>query len=296
MTPLVAALAAMAILGGVLLVAVGLRPAPVTSGPQRTGLLSARTRRALSGQGRLTVRNQLLLAAGLAAGLLAWLVSGWVVAVVVLPLAFVGLPVLLMSSQAGASIDRLAAMEEWTRSLAGVLIVGVGLEQALIATRQSTPAAIEPEVATLVARLNGQWSTRAALRAFADDLDDATGDLIASSLLLGADRRGAGLASVLQGLAETVAEDVRIRRAIEADRAKPRATARWITLISIAVLALLALNGSYVEPYGTGVGQLMLVLLLGCYVALLVWMRRMAAGTPLPRFLGAQLRQSGGRA
>ena len=68
---------------------------------------------------------------------------------------------------------------------------------------------------------------------FADDLDDATGDLVAANLILGARRRGAGLASVLESLAESVADDVRARRAIEADRAKPRTTARWVTIITV---------------------------------------------------------------
>ena len=100
-----------------------------------------------------------------------------------------------------------------------------------------------------MARLRARWDTETALRAFADELDDATGDLIAANLILGARRRGAGLASVLEGLAESVAADVRARRQIEADRAKPRATARWVTLISVGVLVVLALSGTYVAPY-----------------------------------------------
>ena len=85
-------------------------------------------------------------------------------------------------------------------------------EQALVSTLRSTPEPIRPEVARLVSRLRARWSTEDALRAFADDLDDATGDLIAANLILGARRRGAGLASVLEGLAESVAADVRARR------------------------------------------------------------------------------------
>jgi Flp pilus assembly protein TadB len=134
-------------------------------------------------------------------------------------------------------------MEEWTRSLSGVLTVGVGLEQALVATLRST----RPDHRRghrLVARLRARWDTEAALRAFADELDDSTGDLIAANLILGARRRGAGLASVLEGLAESVAADVRARRQVEADRAKPRATARWVTLISVGVLVVLAVSGS----------------------------------------------------
>ena len=43
-------------------------------------------------------------------------------------------------------------------------------------------------------------------------------------------------------------------------------------------------------PYTTVFGQVILALLLGVYVAVLVWMRRMAAGKPLPRFIGAAAR------
>ncbi len=127
-------------------------------------------------------------------------------------------------------------MAEWTRNLAGVLTVGVGLEQALVATLRSAPQPIRPEVSRLVARLRARWTTEDALQEFADELDDATGDLVAAYLILGARRRGTGLASVLQGLAESVADDVAARRQIEADRAKPRATARNVTLITLAVL------------------------------------------------------------
>ena len=83
------------------------------------------------------------------------------------------------------------------------------------------------------------------MRAFADELDDPTGDLVAANLILGARRRGAGVASVLEALAESVAADVRARREIEADRAKPRSTARWVTIITVGPLA----NGSSVPAW-----------------------------------------------
>lgn len=296
MTPLLAAIAAiatMAVLGGLLLVVVGVRPAPATAA--HTVMLGRRTQQLLGGQARLSPRTRLLGGAGFGAGLLVWLLTGWLVAVVVAPVAFAGLPVLLMTQEGRATIGRLEAMEEWTRSLAGVLTVGVGLEQAIIATLRSTPDPIRHEVSTLVARLRARWTTGAALRAFADDLDDATGDLIASSLLLGADRRGSGLASVLEGLAQTVAEDVRIRRAIEADRAKPRATARWITLITVGVLVLMTFNSDYIAPYGTPLGQMVLTALLAAYVGCLLWMRSMARGSKLPRFIGQRVARQGVR-
>lgn len=234
---------------------------------------------------RITPRTRLLLLTGIGLGVLGWAITGWVLALAIAPVAAIGLPSLLAAPPAASQITRLEAMEEWTRSLAGVLTVGIGLEQALVATLRSAPAPINPEVARLVARLRARWDTETALRAFADELDDATGDLIAANLILGARRRGAGLASVLEGLAESVAADVRARRQVEADRAKPRSTARWVTLISASVLVVLALSGQYVEPYASPIGQVILVVLLAAYIATLIWMRHMATGKPPPRFL-----------
>ena len=271
---LVPAIAGALVVGGLIALGLGLRPSPVIERPSRPRRLP-----------KLSTQARRLLLAGVAVGVVAFLITGWVLALLVVPIAFVGLPVLLSSSSAAQRIARLEAMEEWTRSLSGVLTVGVGLEQALIATLRSTPAVIAPEVTRLVARLRARWVTEDALRAFADELNDATGDLVAANLILGARRRGAGLSSVLEGLAESVAADVRSRRQVEADRAKPRSTARWVTLISVGVLVILAVSGTYVKPYQSPLGQVVLIGLLAAYVATLVWMKRMANGRAMPRFL-----------
>lgn len=278
MTPVVPALGGALIVAGLIGVVVGFIPQPERPAAPR--------RRSLADRVRLSRRTRLLLVIGLGAGLLVALVTGWLLALVLGPVATVGIPYLLSSSDAQDQIKRLEAMEEWIRSLSGVLTVGVGLEQALIATLRSTPPLIKPEVGRLVARLRARWSTEAALRALADELDDSTADLIAANLILGARRRGSGLAAVLESLAESVAADVRARRQIEADRAKPRTTAHWVTIITVGVLVVLALTGDYVAPYRSGMGQLVLALMLAAYAGVLVWMRHMAAGRPLPRFIG----------
>lgn len=238
MTTILPALAGGLVALGLFGVVIGLRPTAV---PPREPTASSRRRPP-------DRRTRVLLLAGGALGSVGWLITGWILALVIAPVAVIGLPILLSAPPAATQIARLEAMEEWTRSLSGVLTVGIGLEQALVATLRSTPAPIADEVHRLVTRLRARWDTEKALRAFADELDDATGDLIAANLVLGARRRGAGLASVLEGLAESVGADVRARRQVEADRAKPRATARWVTLISASVLVVLALSGTYVEP------------------------------------------------
>jgi tight adherence protein B len=278
MTALVPALGGALIVAGLIGVVVGLVPQPVRMAVPR--------RRRLSGRVVVSRRSGALLAGGAVVGVVIALLTGWLLAVLLVPVAAAGLPVLLSAGGAQERIGRLEALEGWVRSLSGVLTAGVGLEQALIATLRSVPEPIRAEVGRLVARLRARWSTEAALRAFADDLDDATGDLIVANLILGARRRGSGLASVLESLAESVAADVRARRQIEADRAKPRTTARWVTIITVVVLVALGLTGQYVAPYRTGLGQVVLAVLLAAYAGVLVWMRHMAAGAPLPRFIG----------
>jgi tight adherence protein B len=289
MTPLIPAVIGAALVGGALLAVLGLVPVP-DDGRPGTARAAPRPIAALLGDSlppSARRRRRLWLAGSALGGVLVWLLSGWALAVVVFPLLVVGVPLLLSSPPTATDVDRLTAVEQWTRGMSGVLTVGSGIEHAIIASLSSTPEPIAPVVGTLVARLNARWPTEAALRAFADDLNDATGDLVAATLILGARRRGPGLAAVLDDLAATVAEEVRIRRGIEADRAKPRTTARWVTILTLVVLGVLALDREYIAPYKTPVGQLALLVFLSMYAGCLLWLRRMTRGVPTPRFLPA---------
>jgi Flp pilus assembly protein TadB len=229
--------------------------------------------------------QRLLAVAALAVGMIVALTTGWWVTLLVLPAAVLGLPAVLMVSDDGRAIARVDAISEWARGLAGVLTAGQALEGALEASLRSTPEPIRAEVSRLVTRLRSRMSTEQALRAFADDLDDATGDLVVGSLILASARRGDGVAKVLTGLAESVAEDVRVRREIVRKQAEPRGTARTVTLISMVALAVFALTGTFLAPYGTPGGQLLLTFFLAAYAAALYALQRMSRPPRSPRFL-----------
>ena len=283
-TALLSALFGTMIAAGLIALVLAVRPHTPVARPIRP------RPRLLTAVAGMSPRSRMVLVASVAAGLLIAATTGWVAAMVIAPVAALGLPYLLAPPATAAQIRRVEAMEEWTRSLAGVLGAGVGIEQALTATLRSTPEPIRPEVTALVARLRARWDTEAALRAFADDLDDVTGDLVAANLILAARRRNRSLAHVLQGVAESVAEDVSSRRRVEAGRAKPRGSARLVTGFSLTVLVVLAVTGDYVAPYGSPAGQVILLVLLTAYAAALLWMKQMAQGQPFPRFLGPQAR------
>lgn len=284
MSALLGAAAGMALLGGLTLLIAGVRKSPArptADGPARTPRWSARTTR--------KTRRQL--AVGLAVGVGLWLLTGYAVAIAIVPLTAFILPTLLAAPPGKDTIARLEGMQAWTRSLTGVLDVGVGLEEAIIsASLRATPPAISTEVGTLVARIRARSDLPTVLRAFADDLDDATGDVVVATLLAGATRRGAGLVAVLESLADTVADEVRIRRTVEAERAPGRAAARWITLISAGILLVLFVGTDYTDVYRTPLGQLLLGAYLATYLMLLRWMQSMAKSPPLPRFIGDHLR------
>lgn len=280
MTGALAAVAGAALAGGLVLIGVGLLRRPDADAPRARRI--PRRRAPAAGWHRW----RWLAACG--AGAAAWAASSWPVAGAIVTSAVVGLPYLLGSEKVAArAILRVEAIEEWTRRLADVLATGVGLEQALQASAATSPTPISREVGALSARFSARWTTEQALRSFADDLDDAAGDFVVASLLLASRRRGPGLSSVLTAAAGSVADEVASRRKVEAERARPRSTARLVTLITLGVSAALMLNGSYLEPYSDGLGQLVLLAIAGAFTGCLLWVRALTLSPPAPRFLAA---------
>ncbi|RKE02972.1 type II secretion system F family protein [Streptomyces sp. TLI_171] len=259
--------------------------APRTPGPV------GRFRAALRGSDQSAAARAQVRARWIAAGvvgLIAWAVTGWLVVGLLLVLLTVGLPWLLSPGKAATiRITELDALAEWTRRLADVLYLGVGLEQAMKDSRRTAPAALERPVGELAARLQSGWRPEDALKAFADHLNDATADKVCAALILRASDRGPGLARNLEDLADSVREEVRQRREIEADRAKPRTTVRWMTFMTLGIIVAGSFDTSYIEPYGTVVGQLVLAVLIAGFAGVLAWMRQLATYRATPRFLAA---------
>jgi Flp pilus assembly protein TadB len=223
-----------------------------------------------------------------AAALASWLLTGWPTVGLIAGAAVVGLPVLLgTAGSAARNIARVEAIEEWTRRLGDILVVGVGLEQAVATSVRSTPEAIRVEVEALAARLSARWPTEAALRDLANDLADPAADLVVASLILGHRRRGPGLTRALSSVADSVGEEVAMRRRVEADRAKPRTTARAVTLITLGVAGLGGLNPTYLRPYGTALGQLVLLAVATLFAGALMWMRSLTLSQPQARLLAS---------
>lgn len=232
-----------------------------------------------------TQRNMIL--AGAAAGLIAAIITGWWLLVIVIPAALLGVPWLLRSGPEDAAIERLDALESWTRSLSGLTVSGQGLEHTIEASLPSCPEPIRPQVTQLVARINSRIPTDVALQAFADDLNDATADTVVMHLKLKADLRGNGLSDSLKDLATAMFERIKSRRDIEAERSGHRNEARIVTYFVIGLLIVMVLFQQYSAPYGTPLGQALLAVYIAAYAGVLFMMRKVSRGKPEARPLVA---------
>ncbi|MEV5704810.1 type II secretion system F family protein [Actinoallomurus sp. NPDC052274] len=281
MMGLLAGLAGLCTGSGILLTARGLTGVPPTE--TAAGRPPARWRELLRSAGDRSRRNRLLAAGG--AGLAVLLLVGWPVAAVAVAAGAYVLPRMLSGRPARQRIARLEALEAWARRLAEVMGASRGLEQTLTDSLRVAPAPIREPVGLLAERLNNRAGTEQALRAFAAELADPVGDLIATALILAARRRGPGTRHALTALADAVAQEVRVRREVEAERASLRTTL-LVIIISVGTLtALFAASGTLAAPYSTPLGQLVLAAVAALYACGLGWMRRLATITTGTRLI-----------
>jgi Flp pilus assembly protein TadB len=239
---------------------------------------------------RLPAWRVWLAAASVPAGVAAALVSGTWAAAVALPTGAALLPPLFQGSGQRARIERMDAIAKWVRNLAGLQLAGLGLEDAINASRgASAPAPIRSQVDHLANRISyGGMDTATALRHFADELDDYTGDLAAAALILGARQRGSGLADVLLACSASVDEQVASRRAIDAERVGPRQEARQMTVIgAVFVAAAIGVGAQAVPVYRSPAGQAVMIACVAVFGLAVWWLRKVSAIPEPPRFIGA---------
>ena len=281
-----ALLSGMAVVGGLIGVVAGVMG---TTAPRRAPLHVRRQAGLRGGKNQsedARMRRRTLMVAAVVVFVAVWLISGNFVGGALLGAAVIGVPWLISPAQmAQDRIGQLEALSEWTQRLAGLLRLGMGLEQALVTSRQGAPGELAPQIINLSDRLRLGWRPDGALRAFAEELDDVTADKVVAALILSVNDRGPGLAQALEDLSGTVREEVAKKRAIEADRAKPRTTVRWMTIITVGVVVAGFFVPSYTKPYSTLLGQLVLAFLTAGFIGVLALMRQLGNFRRVPRFL-----------
>lgn len=216
-----------------------------------------------------------------AAGLVAWVVTGWPVGFLLGGMAVLGAEGLGQGASRTV-VARLEAIAAWTEMLRDTLAGAAGLTQAILTTSEVAPAAIAVEVAELASRVAAGVGLPGALASFGEALADPAADMVVAALVMASTERSQRLGELLGGLAATTREEVVLRLDVEASRASARTAVRTVTGFSVGLLLLLAVAArGYLGPYRSVAGQLVLVL-VGCIFAVGLWL--MAAMVRPKRF------------
>lgn len=222
------------------------------------------------------------------AGVVAAVVSGWLLAAVLLPAALIIVP-LLLSAPPNREVEILAGLDRWVRIVATAISSGKSVRDAIFTTRHQVPTILVEPVSRLCTRLDQGWTVRDALFAMADELSSADADAVVAAMSIAASKGGSGARAALGALADSIQDRLRALRDIAAERAKPRAVVRQVTIITLAVLgAAVVFNGQFFAPYTTPMGQVIAVVLATAYLACLLMLRRLTVPPMAPRFLRSE--------
>jgi Flp pilus assembly protein TadB len=221
-------------------------------------------------------------------GIVVLLVTRWVV-------AGVGMAMLAYSwrSLSGAASERrgmarLEGLATWTESLRDTIAGAVGLEQAIPASTRVADGSIREPLARLVDRLHTRVPMHMALRRFAEDLDDPSADMIIAALIINSRLRGPGLRDLLGALADSVREELDMRRKINSSRRSTRRSVQIVIAVSVLMAVGLAiLDHAFLAPYDSVFGQLVLAVIVAIYALGIIWLRKLARFDMPQRLLGA---------
>jgi tight adherence protein B len=237
-------------------------------------------------------RNAAPIGLATAAGLaIAW-VTGWPVALPIAAAAVFGLPKLFGQTSSSVSIVKIQAIATWTEMLQGTMAASAGLGQAIIATAPLSPPPIRRATNLLSARLSAGMHPRGALLQFADELEDPCADRVVCALQLAISSRAQHLGELLLVLADSTRDEVALRLRIETSRASLRSGVRTVLVFSVAFAAALCLFArTYLSPFGSSQGQIVLLLVGALYGLGLTSMVAMARPNAPIRLLGQHVEE-----
>ncbi|WP_394276244.1 type II secretion system F family protein [Luteococcus sp.] len=291
MTATAALLATVMLMSGLWMIVAGLRPGEVKPGkPQRTiGQKWAHlTRRPAGREGR---RRDIRWSLALVAGLVVYLISHWIVALVAVPALVIFGPTLLGASPQ-TDLPLLEALDRWVRSIAMILPQGRDVVQAIRSSRDKAPDLLGDEVNLMVRRMDSGMLPEEALQMMADSLDNAESDTVLAALKL-AVRRTTGATGTLNSIADNLQDRIAVLRDVEAERNKPRQEARNVTLLSaVMILGIALMPNSYFASLSTPLGQILVLACAGTYWFGSSWMYRMTKPRQRARILIAPRSES----
>ncbi|MEU7894241.1 type II secretion system F family protein [Nonomuraea sp. NPDC049152] len=243
--------------------------------------------RVVEPRGPLDPRLLVRLAACVGAAVLIGAVTRWPVGAALAGLAAWFLPKALGPDREHArQVARIEAVAVWAEMLRDTLAASAGLHQAVSSTAAIAPEPIRPEIMELAARLDQGERLPHGLKLLADDLADPTGDLVCGALILAAKRQAGQLGDLLGRLAEAARAHAVMRLRVAAARAQTHSSVRTIMAVTVLMAGgLMLFNRDFLAPYGTTIGQVVLLLVGLVFAASFYLIHRLSRIGEPPRVL-----------
>ncbi len=278
--PLLAVLTGALTGGGLALMIMAIRGLPAKPPGQGPGAVERQLREAFSVRGAIA----------LIIGIIVLLLTRWLVAGVAVALLAFSWHSLGGAASERKAINRLEGLATWTESLRDTIAGAVGLEQAIPSSIRVAAPSIQEPLQRLVDRLHTRVPMPEALRRFAADLDDPSADMIIAALIINSRLRGPGLRDLLGALADSVREELDMRRKVSASRRSTRRSVQIVIFVSVGMaIGLALLDHQFLKPYNGVLGQLVLAVIAGIYGAGIVWLRKLARFEAPERLLGRDI-------
>jgi len=245
---------------------------------QKAGLAALQRRREMRVRlkDRLTAVQVLPIVAAVAVGLTTIAVTRWPVAAAGgAVIAFI-VTTTLMSGGASDVAGRAEGVAVWVETVRDLVAGGLGLESAIMTACRSAPKALAVEFAEMVLEVERGRSVRESIAAAAGRIANPTADIAVAVLLLTLEGQVSRPVEVLSHLARDARDHVSRIAEIEAARASARTTMRMVMVVMGLGIGVFFLFGrSYLAPYGTILGQMVLAGIMAVLVASFAWMRKL---------------------
>ena len=214
------------------------------------------------------------------------IVTGWIVVAVSVALLVAAIPGIgrpyIQTRNEQELVDGIAT---WTEQLRDTLAGAHGLEQAIVATSVHAPLVLQAHVKKLASFI-GYGSLEDGIRRFGDDLDNSTADFVVAALVTASQHQARDLGMLLTQIAQCARDESKMRSRIWVGRARTRSAIKIIaTVIASFVLGLFTFNRTYLQPYSSIQGQVVLSVILGVFAVSLSLMQSMAKIIEPERFV-----------
>lgn len=258
----------------------GLRKSPVRARRRRLSGFRARSLRARTGGIEMDTLAGIALAAMLAFGM--WSATGWPVAALIgLAAGYVAPKMFAVPRRRRAVADEIEAYSQWTEQLRDLVSASGSLFEAVTLSAPTSPPMLRPHV-TQMATLANTVGLKSALDWFAAHMKSPYADRLVLGMSIAWDS-GARITEAFESVSRAMRNEVEMRRRNEVANARTWTQVVSITGITVvSVVLMFAFNRGFFDPFGTLVGQVILLAVGAMIFGNILWVLKLsAAGTPV---------------